>query len=456
MATRRASALNKSGAIVSLLMDDPSAAALPQTRIIDWSVEQWTDNKTLPSIDLSNYWLVFAASDNATLNEAIARECEIANVFCHIEKNAKTSSFLLPAIVDRSPLLIAISSGGAAPTLARTLKTRLESLIPSAYAGLAQLVASNHLRVKESIPGASERAAFWHRLLSSPLGELSFSLNEKSLQRSLDEELAQHQQPKAENTVTGTVSLIGAGPGAPDLLTFKALRLIQSADVIVHDRLVSPAILDLRRDDAELIYAGKAMANHAMPQHSINQLLVDLAKKGQHVVRLKGGDPFIFGRGGEEIETLADQSVPFQVVPGITAASGCAAFSGIPLTHRDHAQSCVFVTGHLKNDTINLDWENLRDPNQTIVVYMGLTGLARICEKLIENGRDENTPAALVERGTTPDHKVHSATLSTLPSLIEKSDVIAPTLLIIGGVVSLREKLDWFEPLNAENSTETG
>jgi len=251
--------------------------------------------------------------------------------------------------------------------------------------------------------------------------------------------------PDSSAKKSGFVSLVGAGPGDPELLTLRALRLIKTADVLVYDRLVSQSILDLRRPDAKLLYAGKAKSDHAMPQGSINQLLVDLAEQQFNVVRLKGGDPFIFGRGGEEIETLAQHRTAFQVVPGITAATGCAAFSGIPLTHRDHAQSCVFLTGHLKNGEINLNWQDLTDPTQTIVIYMGLTGLRQICEKLISNGRSPETPAALVERGTTPAQRVHAETLHTLADKVENQDVRAPTLLIIGGVVSLHQSLNWFE-----------
>jgi len=250
----------------------------------------------------------------------------------------------------------------------------------------------------------------------------------------------------SQDNENGVVSLVGAGPGDPELLTLRALRLIQSADVLVYDRLVSQTILDLRRPEAQLIYAGKAKSDHAMPQGSINNLLVELAQKNKNVVRLKGGDPFIFGRGGEEIETLAQHEIPFQVVPGITAASGCASFSGIPLTHRDHAQSCIFLTGHLKNGQINLNWQELNDDTQTIVVYMGLTGLRQICEKLIANGRSPQTPAALIERGTTPAQRTHVGSLDTLADLVDSKQVKAPTLLIIGSVVSLHGVLDWFKP----------
>lgn len=242
------------------------------------------------------------------------------------------------------------------------------------------------------------------------------------------------------------VSLVGAGPGDPDLLTIRALKLIQSADVIVYDRLVSEPILSLCNPEAEMVYAGKAKANHSLPQESINELLASLASQHESVVRLKGGDPFIFGRGGEEIETLAERKIPFQVVPGITAASGCAAYSGIPLTHRDHAQSCIFVTGHLQNGEINLEWQDLVVPHRTVVVYMGLTGLDKICQTLIKHGRSPKTPAALVQRGTQPQQRVLKGSLLDLPEIVARSKVSAPTLLIIGEVVSLEDKLAWFRP----------
>lgn len=244
-------------------------------------------------------------------------------------------------------------------------------------------------------------------------------------------------------TTAGKVWLVGAGPGDPELLTVKALRLIQSCDVVIHDRLVSQSIMDLIPANTRRIYVGKARSDHAVPQEDINRLLLDEARAGRQVVRLKGGDPFIFGRGGEEIEPLAAAGIPFEVVPGITAASGCAAYAGIPLTHRDYAQSVRFITGHLKNDGVNLHWPELLDPTQTLVFYMGLVGLQAICEQLVAHGRDPQTPVALVEKGTTPQQRVIIATLATISERVAAENVSAPTLTIIGDVVRLHDQLQW-------------
>ena len=248
-----------------------------------------------------------------------------------------------------------------------------------------------------------------------------------------------------KEAATGEVYLVGAGPGDPDLLTFRALRLMQQADVVLYDRLVAEEILHMCRQDAEKIHVGKQRKQHTMAQEDISRMLVELAQEGKRVLRLKGGDPFIFGRGGEEIDSLVDNNISFQVVPGITSASGCSAYSGIPLTHRDYAQSCIFVTGHLKKGKLELHWEKLIQPNQTIVFYMGLVSINIICSKLIEFGLDRKTPCALVEQGTTQNQKVYTSTVEQMNDLVEREKPHAPTIFIIGHVVTLREKLNWYK-----------
>ncbi|GAB6140017.1 siroheme synthase CysG [Methylosoma difficile] len=391
--------------------------------------------------DVQGFKLVISATDNDETNCLVADSAKQRDILVNVVDSPALCSFIFPAIVDRSPIIAAVTSGGAAPVLARLLRAKLESIIPPSYGRLAQLAEKFRPAVKNTIAEPAQRRIFWENILQGAVAELVFAGNEQQAEQQLQAKLAQHQA----NVNNGEVYLIGAGPGAPDLLTFRALRLMQQADVVVYDHLVSPEILDLARRDSEKIYVGKQRQNHTLAQENINQLLADLAKAGKRVVRLKGGDPFIFGRGGEEIETLMQQGIAFQVVPGITAASGCASYAGIPLTHRDHAQSCIFVTGHLKNDDINLNWTQLAAPNQTVVVYMGLVGLEKICQALIAHGSPKDLPIALVQQGTTTHQRVITGTLTTLPSLVAAQEVKAPTLIIIGTVVTLHEKLNWFQ-----------
>ncbi|MDT3720763.1 siroheme synthase CysG [Pseudomonas oryzihabitans] len=389
---------------------------------------------------LVGHCLVIAATDDDEVNETVSHDAQALGLPVNAVDAPKLCTVIFPAIVDRSPLVIAISSGGDAPVLARLVRAKLESWIPATYGQLAQLAQRFRARVKARFADLQARRIFWEEVFQGEVAEKVFSGQPQAAEQLLEAKLASETE-----AFRGEVYLVGAGPGDPDLLTFRALRLMQQADVVLYDRLVAPTILDMCRRDADRIYVGKRRAEHAVPQEDLNRLLVKLAQEGKRVLRLKGGDPFIFGRGGEEIEELAAEGIPFQVVPGITAASGCAAYAGIPLTHRDHAQSVRFVTGHLKDGSADLPWTDLVAPGQTLVFYMGLVGLPTICEQLVAHGKNPATPAALVQQGTTSNQRVFTGTLQDLPQLVAQHEVHAPTLVIVGEVVALREKLAWFE-----------
>jgi uroporphyrin-III C-methyltransferase/precorrin-2 dehydrogenase/sirohydrochlorin ferrochelatase len=388
--------------------------------------------------------LVIAATDDEDINRQVSKLAKSRNIPVNVVDNPKLCSFIMPSVVDRNPVQIAISTGGASPVLARLLRARLETMIPASFGRLAELMGRSRALVRKRFPDMNERRRFWEHILQGPVAEMLFAGQDKAALKTLEQQLNDESHIISNH---GEVYLVGGGPGDPDLLTFRALRLMQQADVVLYDRLVAPAIVELVRKDAERIYVGKERNQHALPQENINQLLVRLAKEGKRVLRLKGGDPFIFGRGGEEIETLSAEGIPFQVVPGITAAGGCASYAGIPLTHRDYAQSCIFVTGHLKDGTMNLNWNALIQPKQTIAVYMGTHGLEVLCSELIKRGLPENTPAAIVQQGTTQQQRVFIGTLKTLPEIPRQHDIKPPSMIIIGEVVKLHEKLAWFEPV---------
>lgn len=390
---------------------------------------------------LSDVALVIAATDRAEVNIKVSEDAKQMGLPINVVDHPDLSSFIFPAVIDRSPVVVAVSSGGQSPVLARLLRGKLESMIPASYGRLAHLVGRFRAQVKQRFGSINERRGFWEFILQGPVAEMVFAGKEDKAEELLENALAAED---GEQSGVGEVYLVGGGPGDPDLLTFKALRLMQQADVVVYDRLVSAQVLDLCRRDADRIYVGKARKNHALPQGEINYLLVKLAKQGKRVLRLKGGDPFIFGRGGEEIDQLLAQDIPFQVVPGITSASGCAAYSGIPLTHRDYAQSVRFVTGHLKDDSCDLPWHELVHEHQTLVIYMGLISLSQICERLIQHGMTANMPIALIEKGTQPEQRVITGTLQTISELSEQAEVKPPALIIVGKVVTLRERLDWY------------
>jgi uroporphyrin-III C-methyltransferase / precorrin-2 dehydrogenase / sirohydrochlorin ferrochelatase len=391
--------------------------------------------------DLTDMSLVIAATSDSAVNRQVSVLAQARGIPVNVVDNPELCSVIFPAIIDRSPIQIAISTGGAAPVLARLLRGKLESTIPSAYGALARLANRFRDRVKLRFPEENQRRQFWESVFEGPVAESVFKGNIVEAEKLLDTRLTEHV-----GTSMGEVYLVGGGPGDPDLLTFRALRLMQQADVVLYDQLVSPEVLNLVRRDAERIYVGKRAGNHALSQENINRKLGEMAQQGHRVLRLKGGDPFIFGRGGEEIEHLADMGVPFQVVPGITAASGCASYAGIPLTHRDHAQSVRFVTGHRKDDELDLDWQQLVSPGQTLVFYMGLNNVGIISRELIAHGMSRQTPAALIEKGTRPEQKVIIGTLENLEQKVIEQQARAPTLIIVGGVVSLHDKLNWFQP----------
>ena len=434
IAYRKAVLLHKAGAVIHIIAPDIDENLL---QLVEESQGQYIQALYPAQIQLNDYRLVIAATDDFAVNTQVFEDCEALKILVNSVDDPPHCRFMVPAIVDRSPLVISVASNGTSPVLSRQIRTQLETSIPHGMGKLAEFSGKWRAAVKAKISNPHERRVFWEDLYASPLKEQVFHDNLVEADRLIEQALAEWKTPKGE------VYLVGAGPGDPELLTLKALRLMQQADVVIYDRLVSPAIMELCRRDATKIYVGKARSNHAVPQEGINALLVEYASKGQRVCRLKGGDPFIFGRGGEEIQELFAAGVPFQVVPGITAASGCSAYAGIPLTHRDYAQSVRFLTGHLKEGSPELPWDELVYQNQTLVLYMGLVGLEKICEKLIEHGQRPDMPVALISKGTTPEQKVLVGTLADIASKVEENHIQAPTLTIIGDVVSLREQLQW-------------
>ncbi|MFM5449708.1 siroheme synthase CysG [Aeromonas veronii] len=433
VAERKARLLLDAGAQLTVVAPelDPELAELAANGSIEWLAGEFAPAQ------LAGKWLVVAATDRREVNALVYQSANQARIFANVVDDPKRSSFIMPSIIDRSPLMVAISSGGKAPVLARLLREKLEAMLPQHLGAVAAFAGSLRERVKARFASMGERRRFWERLLGADrLGQALARGDSASAHQLADNLFADGSQ------TGGEVVLVGAGPGDPGLLTLHALRHMQQADVVVYDRLVSDEVMALVRRDAKRIFVGKQAGNHCVPQEGINQLLLEEAQKGQRVVRLKGGDPFIFGRGGEELETLVGSGIGFQVVPGITAASGCAAYAGIPLTHRDHAQSVRFVTAHGKGGARDLDWPLLAKDKQTLVFYMGLSSCATIREQLLAHGKAGNTPVALIERGTQPCQRVIRGTLDQLPALAV--GVESPALIMVGSVVTLADRLAWF------------
>ena len=393
--------------------------------------------------DLDGCLLVYGASEDEAHNADLAKAARARKILVNVADVTEYCDFITPSIVDRDPLVVAISSSGFAPILARIIRTRLETMLPGAFGTLAGFAGSFRDQVMDRLKDTRTRRYFWERIIDGPVADRVMAGDEKKARQMLLADLEATATGKTGHR-SGEVYLVGAGPGDPDLLTFRALRLMQRADVVLYDRLIGDGVLNLVRRDADRIYVGKMAKNHELPQDDISQLLVKLARQGKRVLRLKGGDPFIFGRGGEEIETLAENSIPFQVVPGITSASGASAYAGIPLTHRDHAQACVFITAHGKDGVLNLDWDVLMRPGQTVAVYMGLRAIPLLTAEFIKRGADPHLPAAVIDNATRKNQRVITATIATLAEAVEKAGFEGPAMMIFGTVVTLHDKLAWY------------
>ncbi|MBH0006571.1 siroheme synthase CysG [Psychrobacter sp. SWN149] len=473
VALRKADLLSRAGACITILAPDISheLQALLTDDKHQFIYENY--NKTY----MVGARVIIAATDDETLNHQIHADATELNIPVNVVDTPHLCDFIFPAIIDRNPIVIGISSNGKAPVLARLLRARLETLIPQGYGKLAKLAGEFRSEVKAKIPTLTGRRQFWERAFEGQVSQLMFAGNETEataqLQADLDSTAAAiskksddanavkesdtiaptlSDESEKELPAVGEVYIVGAGPGDPELLTFKALRLMQQADVVFYDALVSPQVLDLCRRDADKVFVGKKRSNHTVAQLGINELLVNHAKQGRRVVRLKGGDPFIFGRGGEEIESLRANNVPYQVVPGITAANAAASYAGIPLTHRDHSQSVRFVTGFLKAGAPNSNFESFLNTDETVVFYMGLHSLARLTEGLIEAGRSNETPIAIVSNASMTNQQVLTGTLATIVAQQEQAQLPTPALLIMGEVVSLHHDLAWYNLQNQQHS----
>lgn len=433
VAARKIVLLRRAGARVRLVAREiaPEIAEQVESGDITMLAEEFDEAQ------IDTVFLVVAATDDAELNQRVFAAADARQRLVNVVDNPPLCSFIFPSIVDRSPLMVAISSSGSAPVLARLLREKIEALLPTNIGRMAQAASYWRHHLQTRLTSVAERRRFWERVFTGRFASQMLAGNEAAAQQALEDELNQPERRM------GDITLVGAGPGDAGLLTLRGLQVIQQADVVFYDHLVTDSVLELVRRDADLICVGKRAGSHSVPQHETNRLLVEAALQGKSVVRLKGGDPFIFGRGGEELQAAAEAGVPFQVVPGVTAAAGATAYAGIPLTHRDHAQSVTFVTGHYKADSTPFDWAHLAQSRQTLAIYMGTMKAAEISQQLIQHGRDASTPVAVISRGTRADQQVSVGTLQQLESLAK--DAPMPALLVVGEVVQLHHQLAWFQ-----------
>jgi uroporphyrin-III C-methyltransferase / precorrin-2 dehydrogenase / sirohydrochlorin ferrochelatase len=448
VALRKVALLERSGALITLVAPEvlPELEERAAAGKINLAVREFVPD------DLDGARLVIVATSRRAVNRWIASLSEARSIPVNVVDDREASRFIVPAIIDRDPVLVAISTGGASPVLARRLRERLEALIPKKIGALALWLRALRHAARRRLRDTDERRRFFENIVDGPAARRFIDGDTHGAQGIAQQLLARTSTAPRS---AGEVTLVGAGPGDPELLTLKALRALQDADVIFHDRLVPEGLLDMARRDAARISVGKAAGGIGSTQEEINALLIEHARQGKRVVRLKGGDPFIFGRGGEELEALAKAQISFSVIPGVTAAAGCAAYAGIPLTHRDYAHSVTFVTGHADGEGRQPDWRALAKPGLTAVFYMGLARVEQIAARLVAHGAAASTPAAVIAQGTLQDQRVVTGTLATIAAVAAASDIQSPALLVVGEVVSLHASLAWFNnaaPLEASRS----
>jgi uroporphyrin-III C-methyltransferase/precorrin-2 dehydrogenase/sirohydrochlorin ferrochelatase len=439
VAERRVRQLLDAGAEVTVIAPEPNAplaklAAAGEVRLIA--------ARFATAHELGSYWLVVAATDDPAINAEVATAADAAKRFCNVVDDPARSSFIMPAIVDRDPVTIAVSSAGHSPVMARWLKGLIEAIVPARIGALALLAGRFRERVRNAIPNLNERRRFWEQALASDAAEHALAGRNAQSERALEAALERWRNENAEQR-GGEAYLVGAGPGSPDLITLRGRQLLAHAEVVLYDRLVNPAILEFARRDAELICVGKKARQPSITQEQLNRLLVQLVKSGKRVCRLKGGDPMVFGRIGEELEALTRAGLPFQIVPGVSAVEGCAAFAGIPLTLRGVAEAVLITTGHTQ-DHSSPDLAAYR-PGQTLALYMGVAHFGAIADELIANGHDPATPVAVIENGTRDDQRVIRAALVDLARLSAEHGIKSPALLLVGETVRCAERYRWFD-----------
>ncbi|HHT00150.1 MAG TPA: uroporphyrinogen-III C-methyltransferase [Thiomicrospira sp.] len=439
VAARKADLFIKAGAIVTVIAPELKTEMkhhLSHGKIV-WQMDLFS-TEVIEHIAKPKY--VISATDDEEINQAVYQYCQVNNIPVNVADQTEYCDFILPAIVDRSPMTIAISTGGRSPVLARVMKARLETLIPAGFGRLTDLVGRYRQKVKEAIQDLDGRKAFWEKLLVSTFIDKTVQGRVEEAESYIENEINAVKK-SGQEIPEGEVYLIGAGPGDPDLMTFKALRLLQQADVILYDRLVAPEIIEMARREAERIYVGKKDKWHKVQQPDIGLMMVELAKQGKRVARLKGGDPYIFGRGAEEAEVLVQHGVSYEVVPGITAAAGCSAYAGFPLTHREFSQSVALITGHQQAGAEGIDYARLAQSGDTMVFYMGIKNAPKIQKGLLSNGVNPEMPVAIIEKGTTPEQKVTITELSHFTEIIQNNQIKPPALIVIGDVIKVRQRL---------------